>query len=82
MKNFSEENGFDGYFKVSAKTGKNIEESMSFLIKNIINKLEEINSRGNADFIKSRGSLNLDPDKHNKEAEKKKKNEHSGCCWF
>ena len=53
---------------------------MSFLIKNIINKLEEINSRGNADFIKSRGSLNLDPDKHNKEADIKSKNENSGCC--
>ena len=47
MKNFSEENGFDGYFKVSAKTGKNIEESMSFLIKNIINKLEEFKKQGN-----------------------------------
>ena len=53
---------------------------MAFLIKEIIRKLEEINSKGNADFIKSRGSLNLDPDKHNKEADQKRKNEHSGCC--
>ena len=80
LKTFSEENGFSGYFKVSAKTGKNIDESMAFLIKEIIRKLEEINSKGNADFIKSRGSLNLDPDKHNKEADQKRKNEHSGCC--
>ena len=80
LKTFSEENGFSGYFKVSAKTGKNIEESMAFLIKEIIRKLEEINSKGNADFIKSRGSLNLDPDKHNKEADLKRKNETSGCC--
>ena len=80
LKAFSEENGFSGYFKVSAKTGKNIDESMTFLIKEIIRKLEEINSKGNADFIKSRGSLNLDPDKHNKEADIKRKNENSGCC--
>ena len=57
LKTFSEENGFSGYFKVSAKTGKNIDESMAFLIKEIIRKLEEINSKGNADFIKSRGIL-------------------------
>ena len=61
-------------------TGKNIDESMAFLIKEIIRKLEEINSKGNADFIKSRGSLNLDPDKHNKEADQKRKKENSGCC--
>jgi len=80
LKTFSEENGFSGYFKVSAKTGKNIDESMAFLIKEIIRKLEEINSKGNADFIRSRGSLNLDPDKHNKEADQKRKKENSGCC--
>ncbi len=80
LKAFSEENGFSGYFKVSAKTGKNIDESMAFLIKEIIRKLEEINSKGNADFIKSRGSLNLDPDKHNKEADLKRKQDKGGCC--
>ena len=80
LKAFSEENGFNGYFKVGAKTGKNIDESMAFLIKEIIRKLEEIKSKGNADFIKSRGSLNLDPDKHNKEADQKRKKENSGCC--
>ena len=53
---------------------------MAFLIKEIINKLEEINSKGNADFVKSRGSLNLDPDKHTKEADQKRKKESSGCC--
>ena len=80
LKKFSEENGFNGYFRASAKTGKNISESMEFLIKEIIKRLEEINSKGNADFNKDRGSVALDPDKHNKEADLKRKNETSGCC--
>ena len=80
LKQFSEENGFNGYFRASAKMGKNISESMEFLIKEIIKRLEEINSKGNADFNKERGSVALDPDKHNKEADLKRKNENKGCC--
>ena len=80
LKKFSEENGFNGCFKTSAKTGKNIKESMEFLIKEIIKRLEEINSKGIDEFNKYRGSLSLDPDKHNKEADIKRKNENSGCC--
>ena len=80
LKKFSEENGFNGYFKTSAKTGKNIAESMEFLIKEIIKRLEDINSKGTDEFNKDRGSLALDPDKHNKEADIKRKNENSGCC--
>ena len=82
LKKFSNDNGFNGYFRASAKTGKNIKESMEFLIKQIIKRLEELNSKGNAEFNKDRGSLALDPDKHNKEADQKRKNEHSGCCRF
>ena len=80
LKKFGNDNGFNGYFRASAKTGKNIKESMEFLIKQIIKRLEELNSKGNAEFNKDRGSLALDPDKHNKEADQKRKNEHSGCC--
>ena len=32
LKKFSEDNGFNGYFRTSAKTGENIDESMDFLI--------------------------------------------------
>ena len=53
---------------------------MEFLIKQIIKSLGDLNSKGNAEFNKDRGSLALDPDKHNKEADQKRKNEHSGCC--
>ena len=39
LQKFSEENGFNGCFRTSAKTGKNIAESMEFLIKEVIKKL-------------------------------------------
>ena len=80
LKKFSEENGFNGCFRTSAKTGKNIAESMEFLIKEVIKKLEEINSKGNEELNKGRESLQLDPEKHNKEADQKRKSENSGCC--
>ena len=80
LKKFSEDNGFNGYFRTSAKTGKNIDESMNFLIKEIIKKLEELNSKGSEELNKDRGSVALDPEKHNKEAEQKRKKENSGCC--
>ncbi len=53
---------------------------MEFLIKQIIKRLEELKSKGNAEFNKDRGSLALDSDKHNEEADQKRKNDHSGCC--
>lgn len=80
LKQFSEENGFNGYFRTSAKTGLNITESMEFLIKEVIKKLEEINAKGNEELNKDRGSYALDPDKHNKEADEKRKSENKGCC--
>ena len=82
LKKFSEENGFNGYFRTSAKTGKNINESMEFLIIEVIKKLEEVAANGNAELNQERKSLALDPDKHNKEADQIRKKENSGCCWL
>ena len=79
LNDFSEKNGFSGCFKTSAKTGKNISESMEFLIKDIIKRLEEINAKG-GDNLNNRQSVALDPDKHNKEADEKRKKEGGGCC--
>ena len=76
---FSEQNGFAGCFRTSAKTGKNIAESMEFLIKEIIKKMEEFNSKG-GDGANNRQSVALDPDKHNKEADIKRKQDKNGCC--
>ncbi len=79
MSEFSEKNGFTGCFRTSAKTGKNIAESMEFLIKDIIKRMEEINAKGGEGII-NRQSVALDPDKHNKEADLKRKQDKGGCC--
>jgi GTPase Era involved in 16S rRNA processing len=78
LKQFSDENGFNGCFRTSAKTGKNVSESMEFLVKEIIKKLEEYHSK-ERDSTKDRNSVKLDPDKHNEEV-KKRKNIFGGCC--
>ncbi len=39
LKDFSEKNKFIGYFRSSAKKGININESMEFLIKTIVEKM-------------------------------------------
>ena len=43
LNEFANKNGFDGAFRTSAKTGLNINESMTFLISNIIKRMERIN---------------------------------------
>ena len=43
LKSFSDKNGFNGCFRTSAKTGENIGESMEFLLKNIIERIKEMN---------------------------------------
>ena len=63
LNEFAQNNGFVGCFRTSAKTGKNINESMEFLIKAVIKKLEEMNSKG--DYYKDRKTVSLDPDNHN-----------------
>ena len=77
LKTFSEDNGFNGYFRTSAKTGENINESMEFLIIEIIKKLENINAK---ESNSKRDSLSLDPNKHNEKADSIRKNDNSGCC--
>ena len=49
---------------------------MEYLIKEIIKKLEDINSKV---IENSRQSVSLDPDKHSKDAEGKRK-ERGECC--
>ena len=78
LQQFSDKNGFNGCFRTSAKTGKNISESMEFLISEIIKRLEEMYSRGTDSGKLERQSVALDPGKHNKEADKKRKKD--GCC--
>ena len=50
LQEFSSSNEFCGYFRTSVKTGLNISESMEFLIKTIIKRLEDMQSKGNEVF--------------------------------
>ena len=42
LREFANKNGYDGYFKTSALSGRNINESMKYLIFRIIERLEAI----------------------------------------
>jgi translation initiation factor 2 gamma subunit (eIF-2gamma) len=55
LKEFAEKNKFNGYFRSSAKLGININESMEFLIKTIIKRMEDnsTNDRVSQDVVKS-----------------------------
>jgi len=79
LDDFAAKNDFIGVFRTSAKTGLNISESMEFLIKNIIQRME---AHGNA-FSTDRNTVALDPDKHNPEAmgiRKKDGGKGGKCC--
>jgi len=75
LKGFANSNNFTGSFRTSAKTGLNINESMDYLIKNIINRLAKTNEGFNPD----KSSISIDPDKYalNDTFRARPK---SGCC--
>ena len=75
---FAQNNDFIGSFRTSAKTGFNINESMSFLIKKIIERMENMTSKNLDVFSTERKSVALDPDKHSEVAQRNQKKE--GCC--
>ena len=77
LKDFAEKNGFIGCFRSSAKAGINIGEAMEYLIKNIVERMENFASKGNDVFTTDRKSVVLDQEKHTTSAIKKKKD---GCC--
>ena len=58
----------------------NINESMEFLIKNIIQRMEAMQSKGNEVFTTERKSVNLDPEKHTQTATATKRKKDGGCC--
>lgn len=79
LKEFSETNGFVGCFRTSAKTALNINESMEFLIKSIIKRMEDMSAKGNEVFTTDRKSVALDPEKHNQTTSVKRKKD-GNCC--
>ena len=54
---------------------------MEFLIKTIIKRMEDMQSKGNEVFTTDRKSVALDPEKHNQAAAAaKRKKDKEGCC--
>ena len=76
IEEFSKKNNFDAWFNTSAKTGKNISESMDKLLDIIINKLNEIDL--NEINLNRNSSIALDTDKYGEK--NKNKNNKKGCC--
>ena len=80
LQEFAQGNEFCGCFRTSAKTGQNISESMEYLIKTIIKRMEDMASKGNEVFTTERKRVALDPEKHNQAATTKRKKDNGGCC--
>ena len=80
LQQFAQDNGFCGSFRTSAKTGVNITESMEYLIRTIIKRMEDMQSKGNEVFTTERKSVNLDPEKHTQTATATKRKKDGGCC--
>ena len=80
VKEFAGKNDFVGAFRASAKAGININESMEFLIKEIIKRMEAFASKGNEEVFNSdRKSVVLDTKKHTDSAAGKQKKKDE-CC--
>jgi len=78
LEKFGTDNGFCGSFRTSAKTGLNINEAMNYLIKNIIQRMEAMQSKEGEVFKTERNVVSLDPEKHSEVATKRKQKD--GCC--
>ena len=65
MEEFAERNGFCGCFRTSAKTGLNINESVDFLIDDIIQRMESMEESRNEVFSSERKNVSLESEKNN-----------------
>ena len=76
LKGFANANNFVASFRTSAKTGYNINESMSYLIEHVLQKMNSITSK---DFTTDRNSVTLDPSKH-EQVDNLRTQPGGGCC--
>ena len=77
IKKFAKDNNFDNLFKTSAKLGIGIDESMDYLIKNILERVEKFNNSNEKKPVeKNRLSLVLEKNKISDE----KININNDCC--
>ena len=75
LKEFSKSNGFDACFKISAKTGLNIDNSMDKLISIIVSRLSTVYENGNN---MDKNNILISPGNH---LEKDKyQTKKTGCC--
>ena len=74
LKEFSKNNNFLACFRTSAKTGYNIEETMNYIIENIIQRMKKVSP--NNDFNPERNSAVLNPGKSFRIENEDKQN----CC--
>ena len=77
LKEFSEKNNFNGFFRTSAKTGQNINESMECLIKIIIKRMEDMSAKN--EVVPERNTISLSKVSQSNEEEIKRKKK-DGCC--
>ena len=80
LKEFAQKGEFCGCFRTSAKTGVNVAEAMEYLIKTIVKRMEDMQSKGTEVFTTDRKSVALDPKKHNQAAAAKRRKDGGGCC--
>ena len=77
IKKFAKDNNFDNLFKTSAKLGIGIDESMDYLIKNILERVEKLKKDDEKNPLeKKRLSLVLEKEKVYDE----KININNDCC--
>ena len=76
-KKYAEDNGYK-YFETSAKSGKGINESIKFLVQEIIDSQDKINNnnKNSKDNKHDDDNISLDENKHSNKEEKNKKK----CC--
>jgi hypothetical protein len=75
LREFSEKNKFSGYFRTSAKLGININESMEYLIKTIVSKLESVELKEGKEIKeKDRKSIVLENPRYSNQ------NKKDNCC--
>ena len=79
LNDFAKKNQFINCFRTSAKEGINIHESMSFLIRNIIEKMENVSESGKNVFSTDRKSVVLNQENHTQSSNVKRKKDGS-CC--
>ena len=77
LKGFASANNFIASFRTSAKTGYNINESMSYLIEHVLQRMSTITSQ---EFTTDRKSVTLDPSKHENQDNIRSQQNGGGCC--